>query len=59
MLDVSINLQHHVKEILGRLLEFFLGIPKEMLARRVDDLLERIELPRDYGSRYPGELSYG
>ena len=53
MLDVSNNLQHHVKEILGRLLEFFLVIPKEVLARRVDDLLERIELPRDYGSRYP------
>ena len=51
MLDVSINLQHHVKEILGRLLEFFLGIPKEMLAQRVDDLLELIDLPRDYGSR--------
>ena len=48
-----------MKEILGRLLEFFLGIPKEILARRVDDLLELIELPRDYGSGYPGELSDG
>jgi peptide/nickel transport system ATP-binding protein len=59
MPDVAINPRHRVREILGRPLEFFLGMPKDMRTRRIDELLERVELPRDYASRYPGELSGG
>ena len=44
---------------LGRPLEFFLGMPKEMRTRVIDELLERVELPRDYACRYSEEHSGG
>ena len=36
---VAIKPRHRVRKILGRPLEFFLSIPKEMRVRHIDDLL--------------------
>ena len=59
MPDVAVNPRHRVHDIIGRPLDFFLGMTGDEQRRRVGELLEMVELPADFGSRYPGELSGG
>jgi peptide/nickel transport system ATP-binding protein len=59
MPDVAINPRHKVADVLGRPLEFFLGLEAKTKDKRIEELLDLVELPKDYKSRYPAELSGG
>ncbi len=60
MPDTAINPKHRVHEIIGRPLEFYLGLRGEERDERVRELLGMIELePSEFIDRFPGELSGG
>ncbi len=59
MADVAMNPRQKIKDIIGRPLEFYLGITGKQHDDRVLDLLRKIELPEDYAERYPLQLSGG
>ncbi len=59
MADVALNPRHRISKIIGRPLAFYFGMRGKALARRVEELLELVELPSSYVSRYPRELSGG
>jgi len=59
MADVAMNPRHKIKEIIGRPLEFYLGMKGRQRDERVLELLRQIELPEDYADRYPAQLSGG
>ncbi len=59
MADVAMNPRHKIKEIIGRPLEFYLGITGRERDQRVLELLHQIEIPEDYAERYPSQLSGG
>ena len=59
MADVAMNPRHKIKDIIGRPLEFYLGVKGKAREQRVLDLLRHIELPEEYGERYPAQLSGG
>lgn len=60
MADTALNPRHRVREILGRPLEFFLGLRGRKKEDRIRDLLDQIELEPDrFIDRLPGELSGG
>ena len=59
MADVAMNPRHKIREIIGRPLEFYLGMSGKQLEDRVVELLAQIEIPVDYIDRYPGQLSGG
>ena len=59
MPDVALNPRQKVQEILGRPLEFYFSMRGAKKQDRVRELLEQIELPYHYASRYPSELSGG
>jgi len=57
--DTSMNPRHKTLEIIGRPLEFYFGLNKSKLYKRVIELLEMIELDESFIDRYPSELSGG
>jgi peptide/nickel transport system ATP-binding protein len=57
--DTALNPRQTVRDIIGRPLEFYLGIKGAENDRRLVKLLESIELDESYIDRYPGELSGG
>ena len=59
MADVAMNPRHKIKDIIGRPLEFYLGIKGKQREARVLELLRQIEIPADYADRYPAQLSGG
>ena len=59
MPDVAVNPKQRVRDILGRPLEFFLGMTPGERTRRIAELLEMVELPAEFESRFPAELSGG
>ncbi len=60
MPDTAINPRQRVRDIIGRPLEFYLGLRGADKEARVRDLLGMIELDADeFIDRYPGELSGG
>ena len=59
MADVALNPRQTVGEILGRPLQFYHGMNIKARNERVGELLELVELPRGFASRYQGELSGG
>ena len=59
MPDVSFNPKKRVAHALGRPLQLYFGMDGPSRAERVRELLEMVELPRDYAERYPSELSGG
>ena len=60
MPDTALNPRQRVREIVGRPLEFYLGLKGEGRDERLRELLTMIELdPDDFIDRYPGELSGG
>ncbi|MFV2031260.1 MAG: ABC transporter ATP-binding protein [Gammaproteobacteria bacterium] len=59
MADVAMNPRHKIKDIIGRPLEFYLGITGKERERRVLELLRHIEIPVEYAERYPAQLSGG
>jgi peptide/nickel transport system ATP-binding protein len=59
MPDVALNPRQRISEVIGRPLEFYLGLQGEEKRERIGQLLQQIELPLDYVDRYPGQLSGG
>ena len=59
MADVAMNPRQTVATIIGRPLEFYFGLRGAERDKRVQDLLDEIEMGRGYADRYPAELSGG
>ena len=59
MPDVALNPRQKIDEIIGRPLEFYLGLKGGEKDAAIKRLLEQIELPVDYADRYPAQLSGG
>ncbi len=59
MADTAMNPRHTVREIIGRPLEFYLGLSGQQRDRRVLELLQLIELDESFIDRFPSELSGG
>ena len=60
MADTALNPKKQVGDIIGRPAAFYKGLSGTDLKKRVDELLDMIELdPATYYSRYPAELSGG
>jgi peptide/nickel transport system ATP-binding protein len=57
--DTALNPRQKVRDIIGRPLEFYLGVSGRDRDKRIFNLLESIELNEEYVDRYPGELSGG
>ena len=59
MADVALNPRQRVRDIIGRPLEFYMNMGASARRERVGELLELVELPRDFAARFPKELSGG
>ena len=59
MADTAMNPKHTVRDIIGRPLEFYLGLSGKALDDRISELLKMIELDDSFMERLPGELSGG
>ena len=59
MADTALNPRHTIERIVGRPLEFYHGMKGEKRKSRLIELLEMVELPKEFISRYPEELSGG
>ncbi len=59
MADTAMNPRHTVRDIIGRPLEFYLGLRGTQRDQRLMELLEMIELNQSFIDRLPGELSGG
>jgi peptide/nickel transport system ATP-binding protein len=59
MADVAMNPRQTVATIIGRPLEFYFGLRGEKKRKRIQELLDAIELGQGFADRYPAELSGG
>jgi peptide/nickel transport system ATP-binding protein len=60
MADTALNPRHRVREIVGRPIQFYLGLSGKALTERVRRLLQDIEMDPDvFMDRLPSELSGG
>ncbi|MFQ5437234.1 MAG: ABC transporter ATP-binding protein [Paracoccaceae bacterium] len=59
MADTAMNPRQSVREIIGRPLEFYLGLKGRQKEARILELLEMIELDESFIDRLPNELSGG
>jgi len=59
MADTALNPRQRIDQILGRPLEFYLGLKGKEKRRRIAELLHMVELPQEFAGRYPEELSGG
>ncbi|MGB0666328.1 MAG: ABC transporter ATP-binding protein [bacterium] len=59
MADTALNPRQRIDQILGRPLEFYLGLRGGEKRKRIAELLDMVELPQDFAGRYPDELSGG
>ena len=59
MADTALNPRQRIDHILGRPLEFYLGLKGEAKRKRIGELLHMVELPQEFAGRYPEELSGG
>lgn len=59
MADTAMNPRQTVGTIIGRPLEFYFGLKGEARDRRVQELLDQIEMGKGFAGRYPAELSGG
>lgn len=57
--DTALNPRQRIRDIIGRPLQFYLGISGAERDRKVAELLDQIELDESYIDRLPGELSGG
>ena len=57
--DIALNPRQKVKDVIGRPLQFYLGLQGHERDARVAELLDMIELPEAFGERLPNELSGG
>jgi peptide/nickel transport system ATP-binding protein len=59
MADTAMNPRQTVGTIIGRPLEFYFGLRGAERDRRVQELLDQIEMGKGFAERYPAELSGG
>jgi peptide/nickel transport system ATP-binding protein len=59
MADTAMNPRQTVGTIIGRPLEFYFGLKGEARDKRVQELLDQIEMGKGFAQRYPAELSGG
>ncbi len=59
MADTAMNPRQTVGTIIGRPLEFYFGLKGEAKRKRMQELLDQIEMGKGYENRYPAELSGG
>ena len=60
MADTALNPKHKIREIIGRSVQFYLGLQGSQLTERIRQLLDLIELePDQFIDRLPSELSGG
>jgi peptide/nickel transport system ATP-binding protein len=59
MADTAMNPRHTVRDIIGRPLNFYLGLTGAAQDQRIMQLLQLIELDESFLDRYPDELSGG
>jgi peptide/nickel transport system ATP-binding protein len=59
MADTAMNPRQTVGMIIGRPLEFYFGLRGAERDRRVQELLDQIEMGKGFAQRYPAELSGG
>jgi peptide/nickel transport system ATP-binding protein len=59
MAETALNPHHRIRQILGRPLEFYLGMTGRAAEERLHELLDLVELPADFIDRFPRELSGG
>ncbi|MFP7672342.1 ABC transporter ATP-binding protein [Marivita sp. S0852] len=60
MADTALNPRSKIGDIIGRPVQFYMGLTGKQKRRRVEELLEEIEMPAaQYIDRLPGELSGG
>lgn len=59
MAETALNPRQRVRNILGRPLDFYLGLRGKEAERRIYELLKLVELPGHFINRYPLELSGG
>ena len=59
MADTALNPRQRIDHILGRPLEFYLGLKGAEKRQRIGELLHMVELPAEFAGRYPEELSGG
>lgn len=57
--DVALNPRQTLLEIIGRPVQFYFGLGKAEVRKRVEDLMRLAELPLDFIDRRPGQLSGG
>ena len=59
MADTALNPRQRIDHILGRPIEFYLGLKGKKKRKRIGELLHMVELPAEFAGRYPEELSGG
>ena len=59
MAETALNPRHRIRQILGRPLEFYLGMTGSAAEERIVELLDLVELPANFIDRFPRELSGG
>ena len=59
MADTAMNPRQTVGTIIGRPLEFYFGLNGAERDKRVQELLDQIEMGKGFADRYPAELSGG
>ncbi len=59
MAETALNPRHRIRQILGRPLEFYLGMIGKVAEERIVELLDLVELPANFIDRFPRELSGG
>ncbi|WP_089942539.1 ABC transporter ATP-binding protein [Candidatus Entotheonella palauensis] len=59
MPDVALNPRQNVREVIGRPLSFYFGMKRAQREQRIAELLDMIDLPADFATRYTTELSGG
>lgn len=59
MADTALNPRQRIKDILGRPLQFYRDLKPSQVTEEVAKLLQTVDLPPAFASRFPGELSGG
>ena len=59
MPDTAMNPRQRVRDVIGRPLEFYFNLKGQEKTKRILQLLDDIDLPRDFADRYITELSGG
>jgi len=57
--DASLNPRHTIGEILKRPMRLYETCPSDAMAAGVSELLEAVQLPESYATRFPSQLSGG